>query len=141
MGYYTHYAIRIKNKYNTKSNLKKLSRVIELVSGYSFEIKGSILFDSYDGGAKWYHREKDLIIISKLLPKLKIEICGKGEDEGDEWCYLYKNGKKYQGGNLFLENEDDSDFYEETDSNHCSVISCNSSDGYHSSDEDDDNEK
>ena len=34
MGYYTKFAIRIKNKYNTESNLKKLSRVIELVSGY-----------------------------------------------------------------------------------------------------------
>ena len=88
MGYYTKYAIWIKNKYNTKSNLKKLCRFIKIVSGYTFEIEGSILIDSYCGIIYWndFDREKDMIITSKLFPKLEIEICGKGENPGDVWC-------------------------------------------------------
>ena len=82
-----------------------------------------------------------MIIISKLLPKLEIEICGKGENPGDLWCYLYRNGNRYQGGDSFLKKGYDFDFYEETDSNNCSVISCSSSDEYKSNDEDDKDEK
>ena len=53
--------------------------------------------------------------ISKFLPKLKIHICGKGEREGDEWSYIYKNGKQYISSVMFIESEYDSDFDEETE--------------------------
>ena len=72
MGYHTKHAIRIINNYNTRSNLKKLNRVIKLVSEYSFDIKGSTLvdFSSLDYcGFKWYEYENDMRIVSKLLPK------------------------------------------------------------------------
>ena len=58
MGYYTIHAIRIINKYNTRNNLKKLRRVIEIMSDYEFDLKGSILTDYIctDGdGFKWYN--------------------------------------------------------------------------------------
>ena len=45
MGYLTKHTRRIINKYNTRSNLKILKRVLELVSVYSFDIKGSTLVD------------------------------------------------------------------------------------------------
>ena len=141
MGYYTLHAIRIINKYNTKTNLKKLLRVIRIISDYSFYIKGSTItdFDDMDDdmGHKWYDCEKYMKAVSKLLPKLKIEICGKGESEGDEWCYIFKNGNQSNGGEIFIENEYDSDFNDESDSNHCSVISCSSSDEYNSDSSDD----
>ena len=143
MGYYTKYAIRIKNKYNTESNLKKLCRFIKLVSGYTFDLEGSILIDSYCGIIYWndFDREKDMIIISKLLPKLEIEICGKGENPGDVWCYLYRNGNRYQGGDSFLKKGYELGFSDETDSNNCSVISCSSSDEDKSNDEEEKDEK
>ena len=138
MGYRTKHAIRIINKYNTRSNLKKLNRVIKLVSEYSFDIKGATLvdFSSLDScGFKWYEYENDMRIVSKLLPKLEIEICGKGERPGDEWCYIFKNGNVDDGGDVFIEEEYDSDFYDETKANHCSIISCSSSEEYISDDD------
>ena len=130
MGYYTIHAIRITNKYNTRKNLKKLLKLIKIISGYSFDIKGSTIVDfSYidDIGHKWYECLSDMEKVSKLLPQLEINICGKGEEENDEWSYKFKNGVRYDSSEMFIEDEYDSDFNEETESNHCSIISCSSS--------------
>ena len=67
--------------------------------------------------------------VSKLLPQLEINICGKGEEENDEWSYIFKNGKRYDSDEMFIKNEYDSDFNEGTESNHCYIISCSSSEG------------
>ena len=140
MGYRTIHAIRIINKYNTRNNLKKLKRVIEIMSDYSFDIKGSILTDYIctDGdGFKWYDCNCDMPKISRLLPKLEIQICGKGEDEGDEWSYIFKNGNRYKSSEMFIYDfEYDSDFNEETESNHCSIIACSSSKNEEENEED-----
>ena len=130
MGYYTIHAIRITNKYNTRKNLKKLIKLTKIISGYSFDIKGLNIVDfSYtdDIGHKWYECLSDMEKVSKLLPKLEINICGKGEEENDEWSYIFKNGKRYDSSEMFIKDEYDSDYNEETDSNHCSIISCSSS--------------
>ena len=132
MGYRTLHTIRIINKYNTKRNLKKLRRVIEIISDYSFNIKGSTIIDFSDTDDycyKWYECLSDMEKVSKLLPQLEINICGKGEEENDEWSYIFKNGKRYDSDEMFNKNEYDSDFNEETESNHCYIISCSSSEG------------
>ena len=132
MGYRTLHTIRIINKYNTKRNLKKLRRVIEIISDYSFNIKGSTIIDFSDTDDycyKWYECLSDMEKVSKLLPQLEINICGKGEEENDEWSYIFKNGKRYDSDEMFIKNEYDSDFNEETESNHCYIISCSSSEG------------
>ena len=139
MGYRTQHAIRIINKYNTRKNLAKLRRAIKIISNCFFETKGSTLVDfSYvdDIGYKWYDCLSDMRKISRLLPKLEIEICGKGEEEGDEWNYIFKNGEQSDGTEIFIQNEYDSDFYDETGSNHCSIISFSSSDYGDDSDDD-----
>ena len=131
MGYYTIHAIRITNKYNTRNNLKKLLKLTEIISGYSFDIKGSTIVDFSDTDDycyKWYECLSDMEKVSKLLPKLEINICGKGEGENDEWSYIFKKGERYDSFEMFIENEYDSDFNEETESNHCSIISLSSSD-------------
>ncbi len=84
-----------------------------------------------------YHN--DMRIVSKLLSKLKIEICGRGE-YGGEWCYIFKNWNMDDGEDAFIQEEYDSDFYDETKANHCSMISCSSSDEYISSNDEDDDE-
>ena len=132
MGYRTLHAIRIINKYNTKRNLKKLRRVIEIISDYSFNIKGSTIIDFSDTDDycyKWYECLSDMEKVSKLLPQLEINICGKGEEENDEWSYIFKNGKRYDSDEMFIKNEYDSDFNEGTELNHCYIISCSSSEG------------
>ena len=141
MGYRTLHAIRITNKYNTRKNLKKLLRLIKIISGYSFKIKGSTIVDfssTDDYCYKWYECLSDMEKVSKLLPKVEISICGKGEEEGDEWSYVFKNGGKYDSGEMFIEDEYDSDFNEETDSNHCSIISLSSSENENYNDDEED---
>ena len=130
MGYRTLHAIRITNKYNTRKNLRKLVRLLKIISGYSFNIKGSTIVDfsnTDDYCYKWYECLSDMEKVSKLLPQLEINICGKGEEEDDEWSYIFKNGDRYDSHEMFIENKYDSDFNEETDSNHCSIISLSSS--------------
>ena len=127
----TLHAIRIINKYNTRSNLKKLFRLVKVVSGYSFDIKGSTIndFERTNTNYLWnfYDCFHDIRRISKLLPKLKIQICGIEESEGKEWSYIFKNGKKSKTTEKFIESDYDSDFNESTESNHCSIVSCSSS--------------
>ena len=127
----TLHTIKIINKYNTRSNLKKLLRLIKVVSGYSFDIKGSTIndFERTTTNYRWmfYDCYHDIRKISKLLPKLKIQICGKEENEGNEWSYIFKNGKESKTTEIFIESDFDSDFNEETESNHCSIVSCSSS--------------
>ena len=141
MGYLTLHAIRITNKYNTRKNLKKLLKLTEIISGYSFDIKGSTIVDFPDTDDycyKWYECLSDMEKVSKLLPKLKINICGKGQEEGDEWSYIFKNGERYDSDEMFIEDEYDSDFNEETESNHCSIISLSSSENENDNEEDED---
>ena len=141
MGYLTLHAIRITNKYNTRKNLKKLLKLTQIISDYHFHIKGSTIIDFYgtdDIGIKWYDCLYDMEKVSKLLPKLKINICGKGEEEDDEWSYIFKNGKRYDSSEMFIKNKYDSDFNEETESNHCSIISLSSSESENDYEEDED---
>ena len=141
MGYRTLHAIRITNKYNTRKNLKKLLKLIHIISGYSFNIKGSTIVsfpNTDDYCYKWYECLSDMEKVSKLLPKLKINICGKGEEEDDEWSYIFKNGKRYDSSEMFIKNKYDSDFNEETDSNYCSIISLSSSENEYDNEEDED---
>ena len=141
MGYRTLHAIRITNKYNTRKNLKKLLKLTKIISGYSFDIKGSTIVDfsnTDDIGSKWYECLSDMGKVSKLLPKLEINICGKGEEENDEWSYIFKKGERYDSFEMFIENEYDSDFNEETESNHCSIISLSSSESENDYEEDED---
>ena len=138
MGYYTIHAIRIVNKYNTRKNLKKLLKVIKIISGYSFEIRGSTITDFSnldDFGCKWYECRHDMCAVSRLLPKLKIEVCGKGEEEGDEWSCTFENGFEHDEGEFFINDKYYSDFEDDTDSNHCSIVSFSSSDDYDSEDD------
>ena len=141
MGYLTLHAIRIVNKYNTRKNLKKLLKLIHIISGYSFNIKGSTIVsfpNTDDYCYKWYECLSDMEKVSKLLPKLKINICGKGEEEDDEWSYIFKNGKRYDSSEMFIKNKYDSDFNEGTESNHCSIISLSSSESENDYEEDED---
>ena len=141
MGYRTLHAIRITNKYNTRKNLEKLLKLTQIISGYSFDIKGSTIVDFSDTDDycyKWYECLSDMEKVSKLLPKLKINICGKGQEEGDEWSYIFKNGERYDSDEMFIEDEYDSDFNEETESNHCSIISLSSSENEIDNEEDED---
>ena len=123
MGYYTLHKIRIINAYNTKKNLLLLLEKIKEVSGYIYEIVGTVIFDSsWDSGlgSKWYNCRSDMAIISQKLPELKIQVKGKGED-GKMWEYIYENGNEYERDcEDFSDIDEEPDFEEENENNQLS---------------------
>ena len=107
MGYITYHRIRILNEYNTEENLEELKEYIEKISGYSFNISESII---YDDGYKWYECKNNMIAVSKFLPDFEIQVKGKGE-EGEIWEIIFKDGDyNYYYNNSFTDdNESDSE--------------------------------
>ena len=122
MGYYTRHIIRIINQYNTRRNLKILLKKISEISNYDFIIVGSkICDDNYNGGygAKWYGVRFDMMKVSNLLPDLRIQVKGKGED-GEMWQLIYENGFEEAMNLDEFSDDDESDFFEDSFSNYIS---------------------
>ena len=106
MGYYTYHRIRIINEYNTKENLEELKEYIEKISGYYFDISGSVI---YDDAHKWYNCQNNMKAVSQFFPKYEIQVKGKGE-EGEIWEIIFKDGEYYYNSNTsFSDNESDSE--------------------------------
>ena len=108
MGYYTLHAIRIINNYNTVKNLKNLLWVLERLSKYYLGIIGKVITDYFyhDYGTKWYGINNDMIIASRMFPKFKSQVKGKGED-GIMWERIYKDGELIEKNDNPID-----DFYE-----------------------------
>ena len=109
MGYYTDYKITIINKYNTRKYLNKLLYVVNQISKYDFEIRNFAIINI----CKWYEHKKDMKEISRILPKLKIKIKGKGEEEGDKWEKIYQNGLELDSDHLDFFSDFDEEFMPE----------------------------
>ena len=104
MGYYTDYKITIINKYKTRKYLNKLLYVVNQITNYNFQIENFAIINN----CKWYEHNKDMRTISSILPKLKIKIEGKGEEEGDEWIKIFQNGLELDPNHLdFFSDLDD----------------------------------
>ncbi len=67
----------------------------EKISGYSFDISGSAI---YDDGYKWYECKNNMEAVSKFLPDDKIQVKGKGE-EGEIWEIIFKDGDYHYNKN------------------------------------------
>ena len=124
MGYYTLHKIRIINQYNTKKNLDILLEKISEIANYDFIIVGNVIIDTnYNGGcgSKWYDFRRDMFKISEELPELEIKVNGKGEDEGDIWEYIYKDGEEWGGYcDSFSDIDEEPHFEEENENNQLS---------------------
>ena len=124
MGYYTLHKIRIINQYNTKKNLEALVEKIHEIADYYFLIVGNVIVDTNCNGgcgSKWYDCRSDMITISEELPELEIQVNGKGEDEGDIWEYIYKNGNEWGGYcDSFSDIDEEPHFEEENENNQLS---------------------
>lgn len=96
MGYYTSYSLDV--KYGNKDNIERLVEALrakELI-GYALDadyvIDGDkVGFGPYDT-QKWYDHDDDMIEISKEFPDMVFKLYGSGEDFGDEWYTLYRDG-------------------------------------------------
>lgn len=85
MGYISRFSVKLKNikeftqeeKEQIKEDLKSITNISESHVNYLIDT-GETEFES-----KWYDREKELTIVSRLHPNLKISIDIEGEDRED----------------------------------------------------------
>ena len=112
MGYYTHYTLEVKN---VKTNID-YQRLIEVMTdctkynhnqifNYALIDEGyytgdKVYFDCF-GECKWYDSQSDMESVSSFLPEMTFKLSGEGEESGDFWYCLFKNGKSdYCAGHI-----------------------------------------
>ena len=83
MGYYTDFELNARNAEGIGSELED---ALNEISGYLIEL-GEI------SSMKWYEHDKHMLQLSKLFPEVVFLLDGEGEETGDIWKAMYKNGK------------------------------------------------
>lgn len=98
MGYYTDYRIRVSKKSDVKDvDLDVLILDLEQVTGgYHFDYEGRYLSLQE---AKWYDHEDDLrkLTSQEKYKDVLLEIRGDGEEHGDTWMAIARNGVFLRG--------------------------------------------
>ena len=84
MGYYTNYTLSVLNANGKESEIEER---IQDISGYT-----GLSFDSVYN-CKWYDRFKHMEAVSKEFPDVTLFIEGDGEEQGDVWKAIFKDGK------------------------------------------------
>ena len=84
MGYYTNYTLSAQNANGKESEIEER---IKDISGYT-----GLSFDSIYN-CKWYNRFKDMEAVSKEFPDVTLSLEGDGEEQGDVWKAIFKDGK------------------------------------------------
>ena len=84
MGYYTDYELSVKN---AEGKEEEIEDRIQGISGYS----GLSFGDVYN--CKWYGCFKDMEAVSLEFPNATFYVEGEGEEQGDVWKAIFKNGK------------------------------------------------
>lgn len=83
MGYYTQYLLEAVGQYEEDA----VNDFIQEVSGYHIEL------GEYTDTIKWYDALDDLKKLSEKFPDVVFTLSGEGEESGDIWKAIYKNGK------------------------------------------------
>ena len=84
MGYYTNYTLSVQNANGQESEIE------ERIQGISGRV--GLSFDRVYN-CKWYNRFKDMETVSKEFPDVTLFLEGDGEEQGDVWKAIFKNGK------------------------------------------------
>lgn len=82
MGYYSNFEVIVDNGHSVDD----LDRELSELTGYSFN-RGELR------EAKWKNWEKDMLSFSKKHPDTLFKIAAEGEDRGDIWFAMFKNGE------------------------------------------------
>lgn len=83
MGYATEYELNVQNARGIENEIEES---LNEISGYAIEL-GEVTT------MKWYDHQKDMTQISKNFPDVVFTLDGVGEESGDIWKAMYKNGK------------------------------------------------
>ena len=85
MGYYTDYKLSMNNA-DTEDKVMIKESLTE-ISGYSW-------YDYFElNDVKWYSHHEDMLEVSKKFPHVEFTLSGDGEEKGDNWIVIYKDGK------------------------------------------------
>ena len=84
MGYYTDYEISAEN--TTGIDMDEVESRLHEISGYT----GLSFSDVYN--CKWYGMEEDMLKLSLEFPQITFYVEGSGEEQGDTWKAIFKNG-------------------------------------------------
>jgi hypothetical protein len=90
MGYYTRYTLEIKDN---KSNIEDDYYIYKLRKENT--CAGAALNENGDSenAIKWYEWSEDMELFSKSYPDVTFILCGEGEEQGDVWKAIIKNGQ------------------------------------------------
>lgn len=99
MSYYTSFNLEVRSiptreRYVQLTDKLRAMQIVDDIltdDGYSDNSH-----DAYYGPediAKWYDYEEDMIKISRLFPEMTFKLSGHGEDVGDQWFELFKDGE------------------------------------------------
>lgn len=83
MGYYTRYTLTAVGQYDED----EIEDSIGEISGYNIRL------DYATDDIKWYNCLKDMKALSEKFPDVMFTLSGEGEEYGDIWKAMYKNGK------------------------------------------------
>ena len=85
MGYYTEYEISVTGTNGIEEDL--IESRIQQISGYT-----GLSFKS-TCNCKWYDMKEDMQKVTLEFPQVTFFVEGNGEEQGDIWKAVFKNGK------------------------------------------------
>jgi hypothetical protein len=111
MGYYTSYELE------TEPKIKLDLELLETMTDYSWE---EYSIGSYTPGdsIKWYDYDDHMKNLSKMFPEVTFSLDGSGEEQGDVWKTIYKNGetiKSYKSVMTLVDDENEKEEEPEED--------------------------
>lgn len=84
MGYYTDYTLSVENADGKEEDIEGR---IQDISGYT-----DLSFEGVHN-CRWYNCFKDMEAVSLEFPDVTFYVEGEGEEQGDMWKAILKNGK------------------------------------------------
>ena len=91
MGYYTHYSL----SYTGATATEVVAAFKKHRNYFGFEDEKDLVYQMKEP-AKWYDHNDDMLAVSTLLPGATLTLDGEGEEQGDVWRKVYRDGKIVQ---------------------------------------------
>lgn len=88
MGYYTRYSL----DYTGATAAEVVAAFRQGRNYFIFEDEEDLLWDMKEP-TKWYDHDSDMLAVSTLLPGVTLTLSGEGEEQGDVWRKVYRDGK------------------------------------------------
>lgn len=93
MGYYTRYAVKISGA-DDENQTMQILEALELHREHRKDFSADCTeVEVLTEPQKWYTWERECIYVSRVYPKITIDVYGEGEESGDIWKARVRNGE------------------------------------------------